>query len=96
MVQAAVDRLGIPWALRIVGFICLVVGFIAVCCVRRRDSSKKLVQYKMFDASLFKIPGYPLYLAFAFLQLFGYVVVIFFIPSEPLVKFSFSKFELII
>ncbi|KAF9071293.1 major facilitator superfamily domain-containing protein [Rhodocollybia butyracea] len=81
VVQASIDHLGIRWALRILGFLSLALGIVAICCIRQRVATKKIVQYRPFDPSLFKIPGYPLYLAFAFLQLFGYVTPLFFIPS---------------
>ncbi|KAF9061494.1 major facilitator superfamily domain-containing protein [Rhodocollybia butyracea] len=81
VVQSSIDHLGIPWALRILSFITLALGFTAICCIRKRAATKKIVQYRPFDPSLFKIPGYPLYLAFAFLQLFGHQIPLFFIPS---------------
>ncbi|KAF9061496.1 hypothetical protein BDP27DRAFT_1488115, partial [Rhodocollybia butyracea] len=60
-----------PWALRILGFLTLALGVTAICCIRQRGATKKIVQYRPFDPSLLKIPGYPLYLAFAFLQFLG-------------------------
>ncbi|KAF9071302.1 hypothetical protein BDP27DRAFT_1361874 [Rhodocollybia butyracea] len=80
VVQSSIDHLGIPWALRILSFITLALGFTAICCIRKRAATKKIVQYRPFDPSLFKIPGYPLYLAFAFLQLFW--------ASDPVVFYS--------
>ncbi|KAH9924765.1 major facilitator superfamily domain-containing protein [Fomitopsis serialis] len=81
IVQTAIDNLGIPWALRIVGFLCFVCGMVSLALLRQRVASKKQVQYKVFDLSVLRVPMYPLYLVFAFLQFFGYVTPIFFIPG---------------
>ncbi|KAF9071305.1 major facilitator superfamily domain-containing protein [Rhodocollybia butyracea] len=81
VVQSSIDHFGIPWALRILGFLTLALGVTAICCIRQRGATKKIVQYRPFDPSLLKIPGYPLYLAFAFLQFFGHEIPLFFIPS---------------
>ncbi|EPT01309.1 hypothetical protein FOMPIDRAFT_1120752 [Fomitopsis schrenkii] len=81
IVQASIDHLGIPWALRIVGFLCFGCGMLSLCMLRQRVASKKQVQYKVFDLSVLRVPMYPLYLLFAFLQFFGYVTPIFFIPG---------------
>lgn len=54
---------------------------LSLCMLRQRVASKKQVQYKVFDLSVLRVPMYPLYLLFAFLQFFGYVTPIFFIPG---------------
>lgn len=54
---------------------------LSLCMMRQRVASKKQVQYKVFDFSVLRVPMYPLYLVFAFLQFFGYVTPIFFIPG---------------
>jgi len=79
--QVLIDRTSVQWALRFLGFLSLVIGLIAVALVRQRGVAKKQVQYRVFDLTVFKIPGYGLYLAFCFLQFFGYVTPLFYIPS---------------
>ncbi|KAH9831426.1 major facilitator superfamily domain-containing protein [Rhodofomes roseus] len=81
IVQAAIDGLGIPWALRIVGFLCFCFGMLALGLLRQRTNAHKRVQYKLFDLTVLRTPTYPFYLAFAFLQFFGFIVPIFYIPG---------------
>ncbi|KAH9839860.1 major facilitator superfamily domain-containing protein [Rhodofomes roseus] len=81
IVQSSIDNLGIPWALRIVGFLCFACGMVSLALLRQRVASHKQVQYKVFDLQVLKVPMYPLYLVFAFLQFFGYVTPVFFIPG---------------
>ncbi|PCH39754.1 MFS general substrate transporter [Wolfiporia cocos MD-104 SS10] len=79
--QVLIDRTSVQWTLRFLGFLSLVVGMLGVALVRQRTVAKKHVQYHVFDLSVFKIPGYALYLAFCFLQFFGYVTPLFYIPN---------------
>ncbi|KZT09318.1 MFS general substrate transporter [Laetiporus sulphureus 93-53] len=79
--QAIINRTSPQWALRFLGFLALFVGGIGVLLVRQRTVAKKHVNYHFFDLSVFKIPGYGFYLAFCFLQFFGYVTPLFLIPS---------------
>ncbi|CCM05470.1 uncharacterized protein FIBRA_07691 [Fibroporia radiculosa] len=81
VVQAIINHSSIAWALRFLGFLSFVFGLGGVVMIRQRLVAKKKVQYKVFDFSILKVPGYPLYLAYAFLQFFGYVTPLFFIPS---------------
>ncbi|GBE89506.1 major facilitator superfamily domain-containing protein [Sparassis latifolia] len=81
VVQVIIDRASIPWALRFIGFLTFACGLAGVALVRQRPVAKKFVQYKVFDLSVLKVPGYPLYLVFCFMQFFGYVTPLFFIPS---------------
>lgn len=80
--QVLIDRTSVQWALRFLGFLGLVIGAIAVVLVRQRGIAQKQIQYRVFDLDVFKIPGYGLYLAFCFLQFFGYVTPLFYIPSR--------------
>ncbi|OSX58815.1 hypothetical protein POSPLADRAFT_1035912 [Postia placenta MAD-698-R-SB12] len=79
--QAIIDASSIAWALRFLGFLTLVFGLAGVSLIRVRTVAKKQVQYKVLDLSILKVRGYPLYLAYAFLQFFGYCTPVFFIPS---------------
>lgn len=81
LVQGVIDRLGLPWAPRIVGFLCFVFGMLALLLLRQRPTSTKRVQYKLFDPSILEVPGYPCYLVFAFLQFFGFITPIYYIPG---------------
>ncbi|TFY64370.1 hypothetical protein EVJ58_g2652 [Rhodofomes roseus] len=65
IVQSSIDNLGIPWALRIVGFLCFAFGMVSLALLRQRVASHKQVQYKVFDLQffgyvtpIFFIPGY--------------------------------------
>ena len=81
--QASIDKISIPWSLRILGFLALALGLTATALMKQRVTSKKYVQYKLFDFGVLKVDGYPLYLVFAFVQIFGYITPLFFIPSKP-------------
>lgn len=59
----------------------LAMGLAGVALVRQRIVVKKGVQSKALDLSVFKAPGYPMFLLFVFTQFFGYATPLFFIPS---------------
>ncbi|CCL98419.1 uncharacterized protein FIBRA_00416 [Fibroporia radiculosa] len=82
--QVLIDRASLQWALRFLGFLALTIGLIGVSLVRQRGAAKKHVQYRVFDSAVLKVPGYPMYLCFCFLQFFGFVTPLFFIPSYSL------------
>ncbi|OSX59972.1 hypothetical protein POSPLADRAFT_1059268 [Postia placenta MAD-698-R-SB12] len=79
--QVLIDRTSVQWALRFLGFLALIVGILATLLVRQRGVAEKHIQYRIFDLSVLRIPGFALYLAFCFLQFFGFVTPLFFIPS---------------
>lgn len=85
--QVLIDRTSVQWALRFLGFLALIVGILATLLVRQRGVAEKHIQYRIFDLSVLRIPGFALYLAFCFLQFFGFVTPLFFIPSK-LTKFN--------
>ncbi|PWN92069.1 MFS general substrate transporter [Acaromyces ingoldii] len=83
--QKAIETVKIPWTFRILGFIELGLGILCVILLRPKPidpkSSEKAVQFIAFDLSILKVRGFPLYLAYAFLQLFGYVTPVFWLPN---------------
>ena len=85
--QALINRAGIPWTLRFLGFVALVMGLGGVALVRQRVVSRKNTQYKAMDWTVFKVPGYPMFLVFVFSQFFGYATPLFFIPGAHLLHF---------
>lgn len=82
--QTVIDKLGVRWALRILGFILLGLGTMTVLLVhpKRRANKPILVsRYKVFDSQIIFIRGYAIYMAFAFIQTFGYATPIIWIPN---------------
>ncbi|MCO5583358.1 hypothetical protein L7F22_037268 [Adiantum nelumboides] len=82
--QTVIDKLGVRWALRILGFILLGLGTITVLLVhpkRRANGSILISKYKVFDLQIVLTRGYAIYMAFAFIQTFGYATPILLIPS---------------
>lgn len=82
--QTVIEKLGVRWALRILGFILLGLGIITVLLVhpkRRKDGSILVSKYKVFDMQIVLTRGYAIYMAFAFIQTFGYATPILTIPN---------------
>ena len=79
--QASINSLSIPWTLRILGILALAFGIISTSLMKQRVTVKK-ISYKLIDPSVLRMKGYPLYLIFAFIQIFGFITPLFFIPSE--------------
>lgn len=80
--QALIDNVSIPWALRFLGFFSLAVGLAGVSLVRQRPAAKKKAQYKLLDLSVLRVPFFPIFLLFSFVQFFGFITPILLIPSE--------------
>ncbi|KAH9934336.1 major facilitator superfamily domain-containing protein [Fomitopsis serialis] len=80
VIQALINHVSIEWALRFIGFLCFVFGLGGVASVRYRTAGRG-IQYRAYDWSIFKVPGYNLYLMFTFTQFFGFGTPLFFIPS---------------
>jgi len=78
--QASINSLSIPWTLRILGILALAFGIISTSLMKQRVTVKK-ISYKLIDPSVLRMKGYPLYLIFAFIQIFGFITPLFFIPS---------------
>lgn len=79
--RVLINSVGVYWCLRILGFICLGLGLIAVTFVKDRRDVKDL-HFVPFDTSLFKKhPAFALYLAFGFIHLWGYIIPFFLVPD---------------
>jgi len=78
--QATITKVGIQWTLRILGILAFVLGIVATSLMKTRVVIKKS-KSKLLDLSVLKVPGYPLYLVFAFIQIFGFITPLFFMPS---------------
>jgi MFS family permease len=74
--EAIIQRWGISWALRITGLIALVAQFIAITMIRDRNRAIRPTQLG-FDRKLLRRVEVLLLLAWAFISMFGYVVLLF-------------------
>jgi MFS family permease len=74
--EAIIQRWGISWALRITGLIALVAQFIAITVIRDRNRAILPTQLG-FDTKLLRRVEVLLLLAWAFISMFGYVVLLF-------------------
>jgi MFS family permease len=74
--EAIIKRWGISWALRITGLIALVAQFIAITMIRDRNRAIRPTQLG-FDRKLLRRVEVLLLLAWAFISMFGYVVLLF-------------------
>jgi MFS family permease len=74
--EAIIQRWGISWALRITGLIALVAQFIAITVIRDRNRAIRPTQLG-FDTKLLRRVEVLLLLAWAFISMFGYVVLLF-------------------
>jgi predicted MFS family arabinose efflux permease len=74
--EAIIQRLGIAWALRITGIIALVATLAANCVIRDRNHVIQPPQLG-FDTKLLRRYDVLLLLAWAFISMLGYVVLIF-------------------
>jgi hypothetical protein len=79
IMQACIDSIGIPWTQRLLGFLCLALGALSIVLIKPR---KQVTQYKGFDASVLRTKGYPLFLAYSFVQFLAYATPLLFLPSK--------------
>ncbi|KAF2029416.1 MFS general substrate transporter [Setomelanomma holmii] len=78
--QAMIKSLGLPWAFRILGIIAFVVN--TSCALIIRDRNKQIGSSQLsFDYTLFKKPQFLGLMAFGFLSMLGYVVLLFSLPN---------------
>lgn len=78
--NAMIDRLGVGWALRILGILACVVNFTCAMLIRDRNKAVGSIQLA-FDYTLFKRPGFLLLLGWGFFSLCGYIVLLFSLPN---------------
>jgi MFS family permease len=78
--QAMIRNVGLPWAFRTLAVIAFVVN--TACALLIRDRNKQIGSSQLsFDYRLFKKPQFVGLLAFGFLSMLGYVVLLFSLPS---------------
>lgn len=74
--NAMLSRFGLGWTFRILGLVTFAVNLIATNLMRDRNKATGS-RYRAFHFPLFKRPEFLLLLAWGFLSLLGYVVVLF-------------------
>lgn len=78
--QAMIKSIGLPWAFRTLGVIAFVVN--TTCSLLIKDRNKQIGSSQLsFDYRLFKRPQFLGLLAFGFLSMLGYVVLLFSLPN---------------
>ena len=78
--NAMIDRLGVEWALRILGILACVVNFTCAMLVKDRNKAIGSIQLA-FDYTLFKRPAFLLLLGWGFFSMMGYIVLLFSLPN---------------
>lgn len=78
--QAMIDKLGLPWAFRILGILCGSVNLICANIVRDRNAQVG-ARHKSFDWKLLHRPEFMLMQAWSWFSMLGYVIVLFSLPS---------------
>lgn len=78
--QAMIRNIGLPWAFRILGIIACVVNVVAAMLVKDRNKQIGSSQLS-FDHRLFKKIEFWLLLAFGFLSMLSYIVLLFSLPN---------------
>lgn len=78
--QAMIDRLGLPWAFRILGIIACVVNLICANIVKDRNAAVG-ARNKSFDWDLLKRPEFWLVQLWSWCSMLGYVTVLFSLPA---------------
>ena len=78
--NAMIDRLGVEWALRILGILACVVN--CTCALLVKDRNKAIGSKQLaFDYTLFKRPAFLLLLGWGFFSMMGYIVLLFSLPN---------------
>jgi len=78
--QAMIKNIGLPWAFRILAIIAFVVN--TSCSLLIKDRNKQIGSSQLsFDYKLFKRMEFLGLLAFGFLSMLGYVVLLFSLPN---------------
>jgi MFS family permease len=78
--QAMIRNISLAWAFRILGIIACIVNFL--CSIVVRDRNKQIGSSQLsFDYRLFKKIEFWGLLAFGFLSMLGYIVLLFSLPS---------------
>lgn len=78
--QAMIRTMSLSWAFRILGIIAFVVN--TICALLVKDRNKQIGSSQLsFDHRLFRKPQFLGLLAFGFLSMLGYVVLLFSLPN---------------
>ena len=78
--QAMIKNIGLPWAFRILAIIAFVVN--TTCALIIRDRNKQIGSSQLgFDYRLFRKPQFLGFMAFGFLSMLAYVVLLFSLPN---------------
>lgn len=78
--NALIDRLGVQWALRILGILACAVNCTCAMLIRDRNKAVGSIQLA-FDYTLFKRPAFLLLLGWGFFSMMGYIVLLFSLPN---------------
>lgn len=78
--SAMIDRLGVKWALRILGILSCVVNCTCALLIKDRNKAVGSIQLA-FDYTLFKRPAFVLLLGWGFFSMMGYIVLLFSLPN---------------
>lgn len=78
--QAMIDKLGLPWAFRILGILSCSVNLICSNILKDRNAQVG-ARNRSFDWSLLKRPEFLLIQAWSWFSMLGYVTVLFSLPS---------------
>ena len=78
--NAMIDRLGVEWALRILGILACVVNCTCAMLVKDRNKAVGSIQLA-FDYTLFKRPAFLLLMGWGFFSMMGYIVLLFSLPN---------------
>jgi MFS family permease len=78
--QSLIRSVGLAWTFRILGLIAFVVNTICAFLVRDRNKQVRSSQLS-FDTRLFRKPQFWGLLAFGFLSMLGYIVLLFSLPN---------------
>jgi MFS family permease len=77
---ALIERLGLPWAFRVLAAVSLVVNFVCAVLLRDRNASVG-ARLAAFDVRLFRRPEFWGLMGFGLFSMLGYVVQLFSIPN---------------
>ncbi|PVI08410.1 MFS general substrate transporter [Periconia macrospinosa] len=78
--QTMIRNMSLPWAFRILGIVSCVVN--TICALLVKDRNKQIGSSQIaFDYRLFRKPQFVGLLAFGFLSMLGYVVLLFSLPN---------------
>ncbi|GAD95706.1 major Facilitator Superfamily protein [Paecilomyces variotii No. 5] len=80
LTQALIDRLSVPWALRITGIISGSFLFLATLLIRNRNKAIRPTQ-RAFDLKLLRRLDVLLFLAWGFISMFGYITLSYSLPD---------------